>query len=166
MGKKSDKISDNVIPLDLKNSGVELEELRQSHSVLQSLITLVPPSTRAEFLKLLESLAKSDKSAESSDPDRQRALHIIREVCRQEHSDRGIERHEFERRAGERRKGDRRQQQPNNYGRPWTQEQIQTLRILAGQNTPIRRIALKLGRTSTAIQSKAKEMDLPLKLIS
>jgi hypothetical protein len=165
MGKKSDKISDNVIPLDSKNSSVELEELRHSHSVLQSLIKLVPASTRGEFLKLLESLAKSDKLAEWSDPDRQRALHIVKEACRQEYPDRGIARHELERRVGERRKGDRRQQ-PNNYGRPWTQEQIQTLQILAEQDTPIRRIALKLGRTSTAIQSKAKEIDLPLKLIS
>jgi hypothetical protein len=166
MKQKTDSIPSNVIPLDPKNSSVELEELRQSHSVLQSLIALVPADTRSEFVELLESLANNERSLEVANPDRRRALQIVEEVCRQEHLHGEIARHEMERRVGERRKADRRQRQPNNYGRPWTQEQIQTLQVLARQNTPIRRIALKLGRTSTAIQSKAKEMDFPLKLIS
>ncbi|HEY6043875.1 MAG TPA: hypothetical protein VIU43_03155 [Nitrosospira sp.] len=166
MKQKTDSISSNVILLDSKNSGVELEELRRSHSVLQSLIALIPSDTRSEFVELLESLAHNERSLKVPNPERRRALQIVEEVCRQEHPDREVARHEMERRVGERRKADRRQRQPNNYGRPWTQEQIQTLQVLARQNTPIRRIALKLGRTSTAIQSKAKEMDLPLKLIS
>ncbi len=165
MKQKKGKVSDNVLPLDQKNSSVELEELRHSHSILQTLIALVPAGTRGEFAGLLQSLAKNGNSP-ASDPDRRRALRIVEEVCRQEHPDREITRHETERRVGERRKGDRREQQPNNYGRPWTLEQIQILETLASQNTPIRRIALKLGRTSTAVQSKAKEIDLPLKLIS
>jgi hypothetical protein len=166
MKHKTDSISSNVILLDSKNSRVELEELQQSHLVLQSLIALIPFDTRSEFVELLESLANNEKSLEVANPDRRRALQIVEEVCRQEHPRREVARHEMERRVGERRKTDRRQRQPNNYGRPWTQEQIQTLQVLARQNSPIRRIALKLGRTSTAIQSKAKEMDLPLKLIS
>ncbi len=165
MERKKDKASDNIIPLKQKTPSIELEELRQSHSILQALIALMPSETRGEFVELLESLARSDKSA-GSHPDRRRALQIVEEICRQEYPDREMARHEPERRAGERRRGDRRQQSPNNYGRPWTPEQIQTLQVLARQNTPIRRIALKLGRTSTAIQSKARELDLPLKLIS
>jgi hypothetical protein len=166
MKQKTDNISSNVIPLDIKNPSVELEELRHSHSVLQSLMALMPADTRGEFMKLLESLANNDESLKVANPDHQRALQIVEEVCRQESSHKEHARHEIERRAGERRKTDRRQRQPNNYGRPWTQEQIQTLHVLARQKTPIRRIALRLGRTSTAIQSKAKEIDLPLKLIS
>jgi hypothetical protein len=166
MKQKTDNISSNVIPLDIKKPCVELEELRQSHSVLQSLIALIPSATRSEFVELLESLARNEKSVKVANPDQRRALQIVEELCRQEPSHKEHARHEIERRVGERRKTDRRQRQPNNYGRPWTQEQIQTLQVLARQKTPIRRIALRLGRTSTAIQSKAKEIDLPLKLIS
>jgi hypothetical protein len=36
------------------------------------------------------------------------------------------------------------------------------LQTLVSQNVPVRRIGLKLGRTSAAILAKAKEIDLPL----
>lgn len=165
MHNRKDKAPDHVVALEPEDVSPGLEELRQSHSVLQSLIALVPPSTRGEFTGLLQSLAE-DSNSPASGSDRRRALQIVEEICRQEYPTRNVARHEPERRMGERRQGDRRQQPLNNYGRPWTQEQIQTLENLIRQNTPIRRIALKLGRTSTAIQSKAKEIDLPLKLIS
>src|SRR5574340_841744 len=165
MHNRKDKAPDLVVALEPEDASPGLEELRQSHSVLQSLIALVPAGSRGEFTGLLQSLA-DDSNSPASGSDRRRALQIVEEICRQEYPARNVARHEPERRMGERRQGDRRQQPLNNYGRPWTQEQIQTLENLIRQNTPIRRIALKLGRTSTAIQSKAKEIDLPLKLIS
>ncbi|SEL29238.1 hypothetical protein [Nitrosovibrio tenuis] len=164
MKQKKGKPSPKIISLSQKNSSTGLEELRQSHSVLQALIALVPAGIRSEFVELLQSLAEDGKSPESSDSERRRALQIVEEICRQEPPVGQTARYELERRAGDRRRGDRRQ--PNNFGRPWTLEQLQTLETLANQNTPIRRIALRLGRTSTAIQSKAREIDLPLKLIS
>lgn len=166
MKNRKEKTPDCIVALKLDDVSPGLEELRRSHSILQALIALVPAGNRSEFVELLQSLVENGKSPQSTDPDRRRTLQIVEEVRRQGHSSREVARHMVERRVGERRKGDRRQQQPNNYGRPWTREQVQTLETLVRQNTPIRRIALKLGRTSTAIQSKAKEMDLPLKMIS
>ncbi len=151
------------------NEDPGLDELRQSHLMLLALITLVAAETRDEFVKLLRTLAKYPKAAGESQElqghDRQRVLQIVSDAGKKAISDGEIARVEPERRMEERRKGDRRQQQLNNYGRPWTPEQIETLQTLARRNTPIRRIALKLGRTSTAIQLKAKEIDLPLSLI-
>ena len=51
---------------------------------------------------------------------------------------------------------------PRNSGKPWTAEQIATLQTLARLNVPVRRIGLKLGRSSAAVLAKAKEMHLPL----
>src|SRR5690348_6425416 len=106
MKQKTNNISSNVVPLDIKNPSVELEELRQSHSVLQSLIALIPSATRSEFVELLESLANNEKSLKVANPDQRRALQIVEEVCRQESSHKEYARHEIERRAGERRKTD------------------------------------------------------------
>jgi hypothetical protein len=53
--------------------------------------------------------------------------------------------------------------QPLNSGKPWTAQQAQDLKHLAAQNTPTRIIGLKLGRTPTAIQSKASGIGLSLK---
>jgi hypothetical protein len=52
---------------------------------------------------------------------------------------------------------------PNNQGKHWTPKQEQELKQLAKQNTPTRVIALKTGRTSAAIYSKASDLDVPLK---
>jgi len=38
---------------------------------------------------------------------------------------------------------------------PWDRADVQTLKQLAGQNTPTRVIGLKLGRTETAVRGKA-----------
>ena len=50
-----------------------------------------------------------------------------------------------------------------NTGNAWTPADIQALRSLAAQNTPTRVIALKLGRTEDAVQSKASELGISLK---
>jgi len=46
--------------------------------------------------------------------------------------------------------------QRNNSGKPWTDEQVRQLKELADQNTPIRIVALKLGRTTFAIRRRAE----------
>ena len=51
----------------------------------------------------------------------------------------------------------------SNHSNPWSEEQVQQLRQLAGENTPTRVIALKLGRTPQAVQSKASALRLSLK---
>jgi len=51
----------------------------------------------------------------------------------------------------------------SNHSRPWTEEQVQQLRQLAEENTPTRVIALRLGRTPQAVQSKASSLKLSLK---
>ena len=48
-------------------------------------------------------------------------------------------------------------------GAPWTVEEVQALRVLARGNTPTRVIGLKLGRTPSAIQSKAAAAGISLK---
>ena len=53
--------------------------------------------------------------------------------------------------------------QPTNSGKPWTTQQAQELKHLAAQNTPTRVIGLKLGRSPSAIQSKASDIGLSLK---
>jgi len=155
--------------LDQNNENTELKELRQSHRALQGLIALIPVENRDEFLELLQILDKKEKDVgepqELSSANHGRILEIAARADRTTILDtENNAGYGPERRTGERRRGDRRQP-VNNYGKPWTPEQIETLRTLAIQNTPIRRIALRLGRTSTAIQLKAKEIDLPLNLI-
>lgn len=145
----------------------ELEELRQSHRKLQALIALMPVESRAEFVELLNGLVKDEESSEPSQASASfdhQILQIVSGAHRRSVLDGQAIPYDPERRMGERRKGDRRQP-VNNNGKPWTSEQLETLRALVAQNTPIRRIALKLGRTSTAIQLKAKEIDVPLSLI-
>jgi hypothetical protein len=145
-----------------------LEELRQSHRILQALIALIPMENRDEFLKLLLVLDKKGQNMggpqDLPSTDRRRILQMVPGNDSTASLDNEAGGYGPERRMGDRRKGDRRQP-VNNFGKPWTPEQIETLRTLAIQNTPIRRIALKLGRTTTAIHLKAKEIGLPLNLI-
>lgn len=54
-------------------------------------------------------------------------------------------------------------QSDRNSGKRWTSAEVSRLRQLAGQNTPTRVIGLKLGRTPTAVQSKASEQGISLK---
>jgi hypothetical protein len=51
----------------------------------------------------------------------------------------------------------------SNSGNPWTREDVKELRQLAKQNTPTRVIGLKLGRTETAVRSKASAEGVSLK---
>ena len=48
-------------------------------------------------------------------------------------------------------------------GAPWTVEEVQALRELVRGNTPTRVIGLKLGRTPSAVQSKAAATGISLK---
>ncbi len=50
-----------------------------------------------------------------------------------------------------------------NTGKEWTRAQVSQLRQLAKQNTPTRVIGLKLGRTPSAVQSKASAKGISLK---
>lgn len=52
---------------------------------------------------------------------------------------------------------------PSKSGRPWTPDDTRALRKLAGENTPTRVMALKLGRSPTAVQSKAVDLGVSLK---
>ena len=51
----------------------------------------------------------------------------------------------------------------SNTGKPWTSTQVKQLRQLARQNTPTRLIGLKLGRTESAVRTKASEKGVSLK---
>lgn len=51
----------------------------------------------------------------------------------------------------------------NKAGKNWTSEEVKQLRELARENTPTRVIALKLGRTESAIQSKASAVNISLR---
>lgn len=50
-----------------------------------------------------------------------------------------------------------------NTGNPWTPDEVEELRRLAEGNTPTRVIGLKLGRTKTAVRSKASAEGISLK---
>lgn len=52
---------------------------------------------------------------------------------------------------------------PENHGMGWTPADVGELRELAKGNTPTRVIGVKLGRTESAIRSKAHELDVSLK---
>jgi len=52
---------------------------------------------------------------------------------------------------------------PNNHAKPWTPQDVSNLEKLAAQNTPTRVIGLKLGRTVSAVQSKASQEKVSLK---
>ena len=49
-----------------------------------------------------------------------------------------------------------------NSGKAWTSSEIDQLRSLANENTPTRVISLKLGRTPSAIYSKASDEGISL----
>ncbi len=142
-----------------------LEELQHSHYILEALIEALPSPTQKELVDLLQTLSGSGVSEQSSALIQRRALQIISRICKpdQPQKQAAVEAapRTHQKRLGERRQRDRRQQ-PANSGKRWTSQQEQILRILAEQNTPLRRIAMRLGRTSTAIQSKAREINLPL----
>ncbi len=55
---------------------------------------------------------------------------------------------------------------PKNAGKPWTPAEIRKLQQLAKGNTPTRVIALELGRTPKAVQSKASSEDISLKPVN
>lgn len=55
---------------------------------------------------------------------------------------------------------------PANQGKQWTSAQETQLKLLAKGNTPTPLIGYKLGRTPTAVQSKAQELGISLKPIN
>lgn len=50
-----------------------------------------------------------------------------------------------------------------NSGKPWSSQDISTLKQLAKGNTPTGVMSIKLGRTEGAIYTKAAELDVSLK---
>ncbi|SOB75326.1 hypothetical protein SAMN04488490_0900 [Marinobacter sp. LV10R510-11A] len=50
-----------------------------------------------------------------------------------------------------------------NTGKSWSDQDVKQLKELAKGNTPTRVIGLKLGRTESAIQSKASQEGISLK---
>ena len=50
-----------------------------------------------------------------------------------------------------------------NSGKPWTLNEVSKLRDLAAGNTPTRVIGLKLGRTPSAVNTKASAEGISLK---
>ena len=55
---------------------------------------------------------------------------------------------------------------PENAGKKWTPNDEQALKDLNNGNTPTRVIGLKLGRTESAVRSKAAELDISLKPVN
>ncbi len=52
---------------------------------------------------------------------------------------------------------------PANNGKPWTNQDVGSLKKLVKENTPTRVIGIKLKRTPDAIYSKASEENISLK---
>jgi hypothetical protein len=52
---------------------------------------------------------------------------------------------------------------PSHHRQQWTSAQERELRRLADGNTPTRVIGIRLGRTPTAVQNKASELDVSLR---
>ncbi|KAA0225350.1 hypothetical protein FCG40_01405 [Fimbriimonadia bacterium ATM] len=52
---------------------------------------------------------------------------------------------------------------PKNHGKDWSPSDVNQLKDLAKENTPTRVIAIKLGRTADAVQSKATHEGISLK---
>lgn len=55
---------------------------------------------------------------------------------------------------------------PANQGKSWTSVQETQLKKLAKGNTPTPLIGYKLGRTPTAVQSKAQDLNVSLKPVN
>ncbi|CAN7648205.1 hypothetical protein LJR235_004974 [Pararhizobium sp. LjRoot235] len=53
---------------------------------------------------------------------------------------------------------------PKNHGTPWTNKDVNQLKKEAAGNTPTRVLGLHLGRTPEAVQAKASEIGVSLKL--
>lgn len=161
---KKTKENEGADQLNVQVPALWLDELERSYYVLESIIASIPSDMQRELIELLQVLAKDGKSQKLPILARQKALEIMTEVYKEDQPFEEIAQYESELRASEQRQRDRRQQTFNS-GSPWTAKQIRILQTLAEQNIPIRRIALKLGRTSTAVQSKAKGNNIPLTLI-
>ena len=50
-----------------------------------------------------------------------------------------------------------------NTGKQWSSKEVRELKQMVGENTPTRVIGLKLGRTESAIYTKASEENISLK---
>ncbi|HVW65427.1 MAG TPA: hypothetical protein VHB01_10460 [Nitrosospira sp.] len=84
-----------------------LEQLQQSHQLLEALVAALPPHTRKELAGLLQTLAAGDTSKESLDSVHQKALQIVSNICKPAGSrEDGNEESRIE--GTERRQGDRR----------------------------------------------------------
>ena len=57
-------------------------------------------------------------------------------------------------------------QTERNSGNDWTDEDVETLKQLAKENTPTRVIGLKMGRTEDAIYTKAAALGISLKPVN
>lgn len=137
------------------------EELKRSYEILKTVLSSLPLEKQRNLIELLQIVAENHVSQDSLSPSREKALQIVDTVCKNDGTPSDQWRHESERRSRERRQGDRRTY-AHNFGSPWFAEHIRILQIMASQNIPLRRIALRLGRTSAAVESKAKELGIPL----
>jgi hypothetical protein len=85
-----------------------LEQLQQSHQLLEALVAALPAHTRKELASLLQTLAAADTSGESLDSVHQKALQIVSNICKptdsREDANQGPEKGGTERRQGERRR--------------------------------------------------------------
>jgi hypothetical protein len=137
------------------------EEFERSYEILKAVLNSLPMEKQRKLIELLQIVAEDHASQDTLSSLREKALQIVDTACKNDGTPSDLLHHESERRGRERRQGDRRAY-AHNFGSPWCAEHIQILRIMASQNIPLRRIALRLGRTSAAVASKAKELDIPL----
>jgi hypothetical protein len=147
--------------LDDHISGLWHEELKRSYEILKTVLSSLPSERQIKLIELLQAIAEDRIPRDTLSPSREKALQIVDAACKDDRTPPDLLRHESERRSRERRQGDRREY-ARNFGSPWFAEHIRILEIMASQNIPLRRIALRLGRTSAAVESKAKELNIPL----
>lgn len=140
------------------------EELERSYKILKSVLHSLSPEKQRELIELLQTISEDRVSQETSSSPRKKALSIMDGVCKDDRTPSKLPLHEPERRIRERRQADWRQH-AHNFGNRWSAEHIRILEIMANQNIPLRRMALRLGRTSAAVELKARELNIPLSVV-
>lgn len=107
---KHEKVRSNkgIVELNQQAPGPSLEELQQSHHIVEALMAALPSDAKKELVDLLQTLAKGDESQIAINSAHQRALQIVSDICKPNSSHK-IEDEAYTREMGERRQRDRRQ---------------------------------------------------------
>ncbi|MDQ3185136.1 MAG: hypothetical protein M3Q16_01475 [Pseudomonadota bacterium] len=82
MKHKKAKPINEIVESNQQASGPSLEELQQSHQILETLMAVLPPHSKEELVDLLQTLAQSGGSQGTIGSVHQRALQIVSDICK------------------------------------------------------------------------------------